>query len=61
LKVVLGPRDPGDALDVELVQMVKIHIPLDEERHLLALQPGADLTGAFVMRFPAVSTMAQAG
>ncbi len=52
LKVVLGPRDPGNAPDVERLQGVKIHLRLVEEHHLPALQPAGDLVGAFVVMLP---------
>ncbi len=45
LKVVLGPRAPGNAQDVELVQVV-------EEYHLPALRPCADPAGPSVGLLP---------
>ena len=52
LNVVLGPRAPGDAPDVEPMQVVKIHLRLVEEYHLPSLRPCADLTGASVGMLP---------
>ena len=52
LKVVLGPRAPDDAPDVEPMQVVKILLRLVEEHHLPSLRPCADLTGASVGMLP---------
>jgi hypothetical protein len=52
LKVVLGPRAPGDNPDVEPMQVVKILLRLAEEHHLPSLRPCADLTGASPRRGP---------
>jgi hypothetical protein len=52
LRIFLGPRNPGDNPHVELMQVVKIHIRIVKEPDLPALQPCADLTGAFFMMIP---------
>jgi hypothetical protein len=47
-----GLCTPGDAPTDENLQVVKIQLSLVKEHHLPALQPGADLTGAFFVIRP---------
>ena len=61
LKVVLGPRAPDDAPDVELVQVVKIHLRLVEEHTSTLCSPAQTSRARLLACSPAVSTMAQAG
>jgi hypothetical protein len=62
LKVVLGSRDPGDAPDVERLQLVKIHLRLVEKPPPSPLSSPEQTSWARLLSCsPAVSTMAQAG